>query len=66
MPGEKVICDKADLVNIANAIRTLTGSSSTYKPSELASQVTLIAPSSLDVSHDGEGNVTVSLKIGVV
>lgn len=39
MPNERVICNKADLVAIGDAIRTITGSTATYYVSELASQV---------------------------
>lgn len=60
--NERVICDKADLIAIADAIRSITGSTQTYYPSELASHVTLAQFSSLNVSHDGAGNVTLTME----
>ena len=46
MENEKVICDKSLLVDIADAIRSITGSTQTYYPSELPSQVLLAQLSS--------------------
>lgn len=60
--NERVICNKADLVAIGDAIRTITGSTQTYYLFELASQVTLSQFSSLNVSHDGAGNVTLTME----
>lgn len=37
--NERVICNKAELVAVGDAIRTITGSTATYYVSELASQV---------------------------
>ena len=61
MDEERVIVDKSDLVAIADSIRTITGSTATYYPSELAAQVVLAQLSSLEVSYDGVGNVTLSI-----
>ena len=62
MVEEKVICNKSTLVDIANAIRTITGSTEKYYPAELASQVTLSRLSSLNVTYDDAGNITLSLE----
>lgn len=43
MANEKVICDKADLVAIADAVREKNGSSDTYYVSELAEAVEAIS-----------------------
>ena len=61
MAEEKVICNKSTLVDIANAIRAITGSTETYYPAEIASQVTLSQLSSLSATHDGAGNVTLTI-----
>lgn len=61
MDEERVIVDKSDLVAIADSIRNITGSTTTYYPSELAAQVVLAQLSSLEVSYDGVGNVTLSI-----
>ena len=61
MDEERVIVNKSDLVAIADSIRTITGSTTTYYPSELAAQVVLAQLSSLEVSYDGVGNVTLSI-----
>ena len=62
MDEERVIVDKSDLVAIADSIRTITGSTKTYYPSELAAQVVLAQLSSLNVSYDDNGNVTLSIE----
>ena len=62
MGKERIIVDKSDLVAIADSIRTITGSIETYYPSELASQVVLAQLSSLNVSYDDNGNVTLSIE----
>ena len=62
MDEERVIMDKSDLVAIADSIRTITGSTETYYQSELAAQVVLAQLSSLNVSYDDNGNVTLSIK----
>lgn len=64
MDNERVICDKSLLVNIADAIRSITGSTQTYYPSELPSQVLLAQLSSLNVSYDNAGNVTLIINEG--
>ena len=61
MDEERVIVNKSDLVAIADSIRTITGSTTTYYPSELAAEVVLAQLSSLEVSYDGVGNVTLSI-----
>lgn len=62
MAEERVIMNKSDLVSIADAIREITGSTQKYYPSELASQIVLTQLSSLNVSHDNNGNVTLTIK----
>ena len=42
---EKVICDKEDLVSIANAIREGTGSTQTFNVSELGAAAEALAAS---------------------
>ena len=61
MDEERVIVNKSDLVAIADSIRTITGSTTTYYPSELAAEVVLAQLSSLEASYDGVGNVTLSI-----
>lgn len=55
---EKIICNKSTLVNIANEIRKITGSTETFYPANLASQIILSQLSSIDATYDLEGNVT--------
>ena len=62
MAEERVIINKSDLISIGNAIREITGSTQKYYPSELASQVVLTQLSSLNVSYDDNGNVTLTTK----
>lgn len=62
MSNERVICDKADLTAIADVIRSITGSTQLYYPSELAGQIVLTQLSSLNVSHDNAGNVTLTIE----
>ena len=62
MAEERVIMNKSDLVSIADAIREITGSTQKYCPSELASQIVLTQFSSLNVSYDNNGNVTLTTK----
>ena len=61
MGEERVIVDKSNLVAIADSIRTITGSTATYYPSELAAEVVLAQLSSLNVSYDDAGTVTLSI-----
>ena len=37
--ADKILCDKTDLVNIANAVRNKNGTSNTYYVSELGTAV---------------------------
>lgn len=62
MAEERIIINKSDLISIGNAIREITGSTQKYYPSELASQIVLTQISSLNVSHDNNGNVTLTIK----
>lgn len=64
--NERVVCNKSDLVAIADAIRAITGSTTTYYVSELASHITLVQFHSLNVSHDGAGNVTLTIGGGEI
>ena len=61
MSEDKIIVDKSDLIAIANQIRAITGSTAIYYPSELAAQVALTQLSSLNVSYDNAGTVTLSI-----
>ena len=56
MANEKVICDKADLVAIADAVREKNGSSDTYYVSELAEAVEAIS------GGGGGNNIEIEIK----
>lgn len=64
MINEKIICNKSDLAAIADAVRTITGSTQTYYPFELASHVVLTQLSALNVTYDNDGNVTLNINNG--
>ena len=61
--AEKILCDKTDLVNIANAVRNKNGTSNTYYVSELGTAVQniQIAPSlqakEVNITANGTTNV---------
>lgn len=54
--ADKVLCEKSDLVAVANAIRSKNGTTNTYKVNQLASAVE-------NISSSGSSMETVSLRV---
>ena len=52
--ADKVICNKSDLVNIANSVRTKLGVTNPYYVSDLSGAIDSIAVTPIEISTDAE------------
>ena len=56
----KVILEEQALVDIADAIRAINGSSEKYNPYDLSEKISQLPLSGLTCTHDGNGNVVLT------
>lgn len=56
----KVILEEQALIDIADAIRAINGSSEKYNPYNLAERISQLPLSGFTCSHDGNGNVVLT------
>ena len=65
--ADKVICNKSDLVNIANSVRTKLGVTNLYYVSDLSGAIDSIAVTPIEISTDaGMEAVLTSNNVGKV
>ena len=65
--ADKVICNKSDLVNIANSVRTKLGVTNPYYVSDLSGAIDSIAVTPIEISTDaGMEAVLTSNNVGKV
>ena len=65
--ADKIICNKSDLVNIANSVRTKLGVTNPYYVSDLSGAIDSIAVTPIEISTDaGMEAVLTSNNVGKV